>query len=76
MGVVFVGDAGDGCPMKPTVIQVLGAELTGQSHLAARRLIDDYFARITWSLEKEEWEKMSETQKIEFVRKARVNSNN
>ena len=71
MGVVYGQIVGDGRPMKPQIIQALGAELTGKSQSAARRLIGDYFARITWSLEKEEWEKMSEAQKMEFVRKAR-----
>ena len=75
MGVVYGQIVGDGRPMKPQIIQALGAELTGKSQSAARELIDDYFARIIWSLEKEEWDKMSEAQKMEFVRKARVISN-
>ena len=61
--------------MKPIVIQVLGAELTGKSQSVARRLIDEYFDEIIWSLEKVEWEKMSEEQKMEFVRKAVFSSN-
>ena len=61
--------------MKPQIIQALGKELTGKSQSAARRLIDEYFDKITWSLEKEEWEKMSEAQKMEFVRKAVFSSN-
>lgn len=54
--------------MKPIVIQVLGAELTGKSQSAARRLIDDYFDKVIWSLEKDEWTRMSDAQKAEFVR--------
>ena len=61
--------------MKPIVIQELGAELTGKSQSAGRKLIDEYFDKLNWSLEKEEWEKMSEAQKMKFVRKARVDSN-
>jgi len=56
--------------MKPIVIQKLGAELAGKSQSVARKLIEDYFDKIIWSLEKEEWEKMSEAQKMEFVRKS------
>jgi len=61
--------------MNPIVIQELGAELAGKSQLAARRLIEIYFDRIIWSLEKDEWEKMSEAQKMEFVKKAHVELN-
>ena len=58
--------------MKPQVTQALGKELTGTSHSAARRLIDEYFDKITWSLEKEEWKKMSESERNLFVEKARA----
>ena len=61
--------------MKPIVIQELGAELAGKSQSAARRLIENYFDRIIWSLEKDEWEKMSGAQKTEFVRKAHAELN-
>ena len=60
--------------MKPQVIQELGAALTELSQATARSLIDEHFDKIIWSLEKEEWERMSEVQKSAFVRKARVDS--
>lgn len=60
----------DGCPMKPQVIQELGAELEGKSYAESRESIEEYLSRITWSLEKEEWYRMSECQKIAFVRRA------
>jgi len=69
--VVYAEVVGDGRPMKPLVIQALGAKLAGKSQAEIRRLIDEYFAKIVWSLEKEEWEKMSEGQRALFVRRAR-----
>jgi hypothetical protein len=59
--------------MKPQIIQELGAELAGKSRSEARRLIEKYFSKITWSLEKAEWDGMSESEKIAFVDKARRN---
>ncbi len=61
--------------MKPIIIQILGAELAGKSQSVFRELIEGYFDKIIWSLEKEEWEEMSEAQKMEFVRKAHVELN-
>lgn len=58
--------------MKPQVIQELGAELTGKPKADARGLIEEYFSRITWSLEKDEWENMSESEKTTFVEVARL----
>jgi len=60
--------------MKPLIIQVLGSELSGKSRSEARGLIEKYFSRIAWSLEKEEWDKMSEPQKTEFVKQASKSS--
>ena len=57
--------------MKPPIIQLLGEQLAGQPRLEARRLIDAYFSEIVWSLEKEEWERMSEHEKTVFVDHAR-----
>lgn len=70
MFVVNCEVVGDGYPMKPLVLQALGSELTGKSQAETRRLIDEYFDKIIWSLEKEEWEKMSEAQRALFVEKA------
>ncbi len=56
--------------MKPLIIQELGTSLRGKPRPEARKMVDDYFARIVWSLEKEEWDRMSECQKIAFVRRA------
>ncbi len=56
--------------MKPQVIQEISAEIAGKSHAQARELIKRYFAGITWSLEKDEWERMSEAQRTEFVKHA------
>ncbi len=60
----------DSWQMKPKIIQDLGVKLAGIAERDARQLIDDYFARITWSMEKEEWDRMTEEQKSIFVRKA------
>ena len=57
--------------MKPQIIQDLGAELAGKSQSDARRLVEEYFARSIWSLEKVEWDHMSEQEKAKFVRAAR-----
>jgi hypothetical protein len=57
--------------MKPAIIQILGEQLAGKSQLEARRLVDAYFNEIVWSLEKEEWEKMSEREKKAFTNYAR-----
>ncbi len=57
--------------MKPQIIQAIGDNLAGRTQSEALELIDAYFGEITWSLEKEEWDRMSESQKIAFVDKAR-----
>ena len=56
--------------MKPQVIQEIGADLVGKPPSEARELIENHFARITWSLEKDEWERMSEAQRTEFIKRA------
>jgi len=58
--------------MKPQVIQEIGTELAGKSLSEARRLIEEYFAKIAWSLEKEEWDSMSEPEKTAFVRESLI----
>jgi hypothetical protein len=60
--------------MKPQIIQEIGADLAGKTESEARRIIKDYFARIRWSLEKAEWERMSEPQRAEFVKQASSSS--
>ena len=71
LGVVFASATPDGRRMNPQVIQELGVELVGRSQSEARRLVEEYFSRVNWSLENEEWERMSESQKIAFVNNAR-----
>lgn len=56
--------------MKPQIIQEIGADLVGKPQSEAHRIINDYFAKICWSLEKEEWERMSETQRTKFIKQA------
>jgi len=34
-------------------------------------MIDEYFDKVIWSLEREEWDRMTEAQKCEFVNNAR-----
>lgn len=68
-GVVFGQVAADVGQMKPQIIQDLGTKFRVVGEREARQLIDGYFAKIIWSLEKEEWDRMSEAQKTEFVRK-------
>jgi len=57
--------------MKPLIIQELGNSLRGKSRPEARKVVDDYFARIMWSIEKDEWERMSEAEKSAFLDIAR-----
>lgn len=57
--------------MKPLIIQELGNSLRGKSRPEARKVVDDYFARIMWSLEKDEWQRMPEAEKSAFVDFAR-----
>ena len=57
--------------MKPLIIQELGASLRGKSRPEASKVVDAYFARIVWSLEKDEWDRMSEAEKSAFLDIAR-----
>ena len=69
--IVIFWNLRDGFFMKPAIIQILGEPLAGKPRLEARRLVDAYFSEIVWSLEKEEWEKMSEREKTAFIDHAR-----
>ena len=60
--------------MKLIVLEELGDQLDGLTVDEALAVIDDYFSHIIWSLEKEEWDHMSEAEKrsfVEYVIKAR-----
>ena len=57
--------------MKPIIIKELGPSLRGKPQPEARKMVDDYFARIVWSLEKDEWDRMSEAEKSAFLDIAR-----
>lgn len=57
--------------MKPLIIQTIGGDLVGKTRAEARSAIDDYFSQIVWSLEKDEWERMSEAEKSAFADFAR-----
>ena len=53
--------------MKLIVLEELGDQLNGLTVDEALAVIDDYFSHIIWSLEKEEWDHMSEVEKRSFV---------
>lgn len=55
--------------MKPIVIGEIGNQLCGLSTDDAMNVIDEYFSRIIWSLEKDEWERMSRTEKHSLLKK-------
>jgi len=53
--------------MKPLVIQEIGNQLKEFSADEALVIINDYFSQVVWSLEKQEWESMSDIEKRLFV---------
>ena len=57
--------------MRPRIIQVIGDDLVGKTRSEALEAIDEYFSQIVWSLEKDEWQMMSEAEKTAFADFAR-----
>jgi len=55
--------------MKPQVLIDLYDELVGLNIQENRRRIDEYFDKQIWSLEHDEWLKMTEQEKDKFVMK-------
>lgn len=53
--------------MKPLIIEEIGDKLVGLPTDEALRVIEEYFSQITWSLEKEEWNRMSDNAKRLFA---------
>ena len=53
--------------MKPLVLEEIGNQLEGLPVDESLDVIDAYFSRILWSLEKEEWENMSDAERHSFV---------
>ena len=57
--------------MKPQVLIDLQDELADLNKQEIRCRIDEYFDKQIWSLERDEWLKMTEQDKDEFVNKIR-----
>ena len=61
--------------MKPLVIHELGDGLNGKSQAEVSKLVASYFSLTFWSLEKDDWNSMSEFEEMAFVDKARTKKN-
>ena len=57
--------------MKPLIIRAIGADLLGKTRSEALEAVETYFSQIVWSLEKDEWQMMSEAEKSAFADFAR-----
>lgn len=53
--------------MKPIVLEEIGDQLDGLTVDEALTVIEGYFSHIIWSLEKEEWDRLSDAEKRSFV---------